>query len=255
MKVESLLEMVLPEERRYLGLILVVAGLAHVGAFFVFKTPVLPWLRQPKAPQQVVWWGSGEEGRLGLDGGAQQVLALRDPRVAVLPPEPTVRAFALRLPVLRGLEEVSPGGERKEGWLVSDLPPYAERVHVVGVPWEPLPMPVEVESPPALRGSIWRLEGALAERKMVRRPQVGRPEVDAPLGVTVVRVEVGPEGLVTGAYVGESSGSFEVDRAGLAAARAMSFAPLPGRETMRGTVTFFWDYAEKGTFLETGGGR
>ncbi|MFQ3671215.1 MAG: TonB family protein [Verrucomicrobiia bacterium] len=253
MKIESLMEVVLPEERRYLGLVLVLATAAHVAAFFVFKVPTMPVVRQPKAPMQVVLWGVEGEGAGGLDGAALRLMEVRDPRVGVLPPVESVRAFAKRLPVLRGLEEEGEV-EALRPLLPMELPPYAERIKVVGARWEPVAMPVVVESPPSPRGSSWQVGGAVAERRVLRRPVLGRPEVDGPLGVTVVRIAVGREGLVVGAHVAESSGSFEVDRQGLAAVRGMTFEPVAQEGLAQGTVTLFWDYAERGGFPERGRG-
>ncbi|GAB4239420.1 MAG: hypothetical protein OHK005_00870 [Candidatus Methylacidiphilales bacterium] len=254
MKIESLLEIVLPEERRYFGLILLVAALGHLAAFFVFKVPPLPQLRQPKGPMQVVLWGEDVGGSSRLDPSALRVMEVRDPRVAVLPPEEPVRVFAQRLPVLRGLDEPMVAGEM-DSWLAMDLPSYRERIKVVGARWEPLPMPVVVESPPALRGSSWQVSGALADRKVVHRPVLGRPEADTALGVTVIRLQVGKEGLVLVAHVTESSGSFEVDRQGLAAVRRMAFEPVAAPDVEAGQITLFWDYAERGLFPEPAGGN
>lgn len=247
----AFLETVLPPERRYLGLIIFISLVAHVAMFFVIKVPILPGLRQAKAPLSVVLWTS-EASRGTLGFAEESLMSVRDPRLSILPPETIDRMFARRLPTLQVPEEEQPGEAPVTEWLPSHLASYAERVPVVGGSWQPGPMAVDVESPPPLSGTTFTVDGPLGNRPVLRRPVLGRPQVDSPLGVTVIGVQVNPEGLVEALWVETSSGDFQVDRAGLGAVRAMSFRQADGKERQAGRVTIYWDYTEKLGFDEGG---
>jgi TonB family protein len=248
-------DLLVPVERRPLGLLIAVSLAAHLACFFVFTTAPLPVLRGPRPPLTVSLAPPEQMDPDNLPTAERPALLdILDPRGLAVPRTPLPEPDALHsmmwarpaaAPVDKG-GSFSPAMDRLPV-LREDLPDPSDRLGTMNRLFMPPPAGVVVEAPPALSGTTWQIDGALSGRAVVKKPELARPEVRDPLKVSVLQIVANPNGMVEAGFVEESSGDSAIDQAGLRALRGMRFAPLAaGNNKMQtGRVTLFWDFAEK----------
>jgi TonB family protein len=248
-------DLLVPVERRPLGFLIALSLAGHIACFFLFVTPTPPLLRAPRPPLTVSLAPlAPADPESPPTAERPALLDILDPRVLAIPQSPLPEPEALHaLNHDRPGPGAAPGSEKRPQALDrlpvprQGLSSLSDRLGTMNRLFMPAPAAVVVETPPALSGTAWQIDGALAGRAVVKKPELGRPEVRDPLKATVLQIVANPNGLVEAGFVEESCGDSAIDQAGLHALRGMRFAPLPpgNTKTQTGRVTLFWDFAEK----------
>jgi TonB family protein len=247
MTVYELWEKVFPYEKRWLGLILFVSLLGHLAAFFIFQIQPVDARTPLERPHRLTWISASsvQGGEMVSDPFAW--IRWRDPSAIALPQS--------NVPDPPPLEE--------EGWSRSRraLPPLAPfnpletnqpgREFLLGSVLESIrhpeveEMPLAMEAPPKLSGTVVVLRRTLENRNVIRKVELPRPETRESLRSTIYFLEVMPSGLVLNVRIDQSCGNTEIDQLGLEKLRQWRFAPEPGMEdSVWGRVDVFWDYRE-----------
>jgi len=247
MTIYELWERVFPYEKRWLGLILFISLLGHVAAFFFFQIQPLDVRTPLERPHRLTWIspGSLEGGTMVSDPFAW--IRWRDPSAIALPqssvPDPPPLdelAWSESRPELPALNPFNPlesegGAEDPLQGLVLDsmLRPRVKE------------MPLPMEAPPKLSGSVVVLRQHLDQRGVIEKVELPRPETRQSLRSSVYFLEVLSSGVVMNVRIDQSCGDASVDRMGMEVLREWRFEPagLPG-SSIWGRVDVFWDFRE-----------
>jgi TonB family protein len=247
MMAHDLWERVMPPERRWFGLILLVVALAH-GAVVVLLRLEMPMGRVHHARARQVTLITERLQSPVLGGGNWAAwLDWRDPSAVALPwtplPAPALPPVDSGLPGSPVLPPVDPA----RGELPDTLPGgLEERAGARVRTGARDPMPIPVEAPPRLSGTRYRIDWARAERKLLSNPQLPQPRTDLSLRRTQLSVLVNRLGLVESVLVLESSGDDAVDQTAVREVRGWRFAADPAAPELESAqVSVFWDLKEK----------
>lgn len=247
MTLHQLFDFLIPEERRPLGLLILLSLVIHVGAFFVFKSPpYYPKAIKAAAPKATLLQLSSA----GANGRVSAWVDLFDPSVIALPSKE---------PHTSTVEELSP--HFNDAWpilespvplipthtelpiLPDSLPPLAERASESIQPSTAQPMSVAIETPPVLRGTDLQFSNGLAKREVSHRETL--PQVKSTLTLlrpTALRVAVDAQGVVAYAMIDESCGDSTVDLLAVQALKNWRFAETESQKALQwGRATVFWD--------------
>jgi len=190
----QLWERVLPQEKRWLGLLITLSLFLHLAVFFVFRIESLPEARALERPPSVVFISS-ETGKSRLDGSDPMMwINWRDPAVIALPRAPIPDPVPLErkrsgderlmtlpeLPEWNPLKTGNPGVEQELKSLVNENMGDAR----------PTAMPLNVEAPPKLSGTVVVQQGLLKGRAVIRRVELPRPQTKVSLRASEYYVQV-----------------------------------------------------------------
>jgi hypothetical protein len=100
-----------------------------------------------------------------------------------------------------------------------------------------------IQSPVTVNQSVLRVLGPLANRGVIRTPELPAPNNPTPMRAAQVRIGVGADGLVRYALIDRSCGSESVDAQAVVLARQIRFEAEQGSEPTAltwGIVRFLW---------------
>jgi TonB family protein len=101
----------------------------------------------------------------------------------------------------------------------------------------------ELEAPPAINESVFRVTGMLEARSVVRAPRIPTLTSELPVRPTRVRAGVAADGTVRFAVLERSSGNEMVDARAVELARQLRFEPATGADATAltwGVLRFLW---------------
>ncbi|MEM6883649.1 MAG: energy transducer TonB [Verrucomicrobiota bacterium] len=243
----QLWESVLPQEKRWLGLIVMASLVLHVAVFFVFRIESLPEAGVIERPPSVVFI-SPDTSRNRMDGSDPMMwINWRDPAVIALPSAPIPEPLPL---------DSKPGAEYKSQPL-PDLPEWnALKTPNLGVAQElkllvnenmersrTEAMPLNVEAPPKLSGTVVVRQGPLKDRGVVRQIKLPRPQTKVSLKASEYYVQVLAGGAVVQVKIDRSCGNSAIDQEGLSILKKWRFEPIDGEDVWARMVVF-WDFQE-----------
>lgn len=249
------LDFVLPRERRYLGAILLVSLLGHLFCFVLFKVRVEPPMRPPRPPMQVTL-ASMPPVVSEIQEASVSLLDIRNPSVFAVPPLlPGEEKRMMGVPEIYAPPlDLMAGSKMPAGMGLSASLDAVEARAIRSIEaLKPSAMPIAIETPPPLSGSSFLLTGPVSERRVVRKPDLPKPETKSiDLGCTVIQILVNQNGLVEFADIEESCRDSSIDQMGMNAARALVFTPTVKTEAslQQGRLTIYWDFVEKSAPLE-----
>jgi len=243
----QLWERVLPQEKRWLGLIIAASLALHMAVFFMFRIESLPEAGAIERPPGVVFI-SKDTARNRLNGSDPMMwINWRDPAVIALPKAPIPKPVPF---------EGKPGASY-ESRALPDLPEWDPlKTKNLGVEQElkslvnqnmetsnTPAMPLNVEAPPKLSGTVVVLQGALKGRKVVHRIELPRPQTKVSLRASEYYVRVLSGGAVVQIKVDRSCGDTTIDQQGLSILKKWRFGPVEGDDVWA-RVVVFWDFQE-----------
>jgi TonB family protein len=243
MTIHDVWERVFPPEKRWLGLVIVGSLALHVMGMVLLDVRWPEGSRFPVRPRQATLMSSA----VGWSGGTREGLELwmrwRDPSVIAIPRSP--------LPDPPQMADMRP---RPESWELPESLGQAaplmpeERDHSLREEireWNLLrrakPSSLPVVAPSPLSGSRVKFQGSLAEREVIKRVPLPRPQTSESLKVTVLLLGVRPDGGVDSVFVEESSLDSSVDQKGIEALKQWRFAPTEASGNEFGRVIVYWD--------------
>ncbi len=246
----QLWETIFPQEKRWLGLIITASLIMHLAVFFIFRIESLPEGRVPDRPASVVFISS-DTGINRLDGSdPMKWIDWRDPAVIALPRAPIPKPLPLIVDQTASYQQ-QPLPELPT-WNPLEVPQTDVASELNAVVQSSMkntataPMPLTVEAPPKLSGSVVVMQGALKNRKVVNRLELPRPQTKVSLTATEYYVRVLSGGAVVQVKVDRSSGSTEIDQEGANVLKKWQFEALEGEtEDAWGRVIVFWDFQEE----------
>lgn len=246
MNLEEIWDTVMPPERRWLGMIVMLVALLHLLALAWVQIDLPAGsLQAPRARQVTLMLPVHPPGTIGEESWAvwldwKDPSAIALPWTPLLPPAlpPSTPALSAPPPVPPlPLEDPLPGGQ---GLGIGQR--AAQSLHTT----RPPPMPIPLETPPALSGTLYRIDGLRSGRSLLTVPRLPRPRTDLALQRTVLNVLINRSGLVESALVQDSSMDPAVDMLAVQNVRTWRFTAdptAPEPEAVR--VTFFWDLQAK----------
>jgi TonB family protein len=249
MSLLQLWDVLVPKEKRPLGVLLLGSLALHISVFFIFKIdPIPPTIGAPSQPRVSL---VSSESSAGTDLNAW--FEIFDPSMIALPsskPEPRtlhpIEHQAETFPDLPHPPVLIPFRVTLPTLNLS-LPPLPQRAETsIARRLETLrPMPLEVETPPPLSGTEVQLDRPLSQRDVTRRTALPQPQTTLALAPTILRLAVNAEGIPVHALILESSGDSAVDRLALENLKNWRFKPLENDSEQSGfqwsRATVFWD--------------
>jgi hypothetical protein len=107
-------------------------------------------------------------------------------------------------------------------------------------------MPLTIEAPPKLSGTVVVLEGKLKGREIIKRLEMPRPQTKVSLMSTEYYVRVLSSGTVIQVMVDRSCGNTSIDQQGLSILKQWRFGAIEGDSSdIWGRVSVFWDFQEE----------
>lgn len=247
MTVYELWERVFPYEKRWLGLIIFISLLGHAAAFFFFQIQPVNVRTPLERPHRLTWISASnmEAGAIVSDPFAW--IRWQDPSAIALPqssvPEPPPmkeldwRQGGRELPSLPQFNPLEREGEERDR-LQSQVLDSILRPEVKE-------MPLTMEAPPKLSGTVVVLRRNLAPRRVVEKVELPRPETSQSLRSSIYFLEVLPSGVVINVRIDQSCGDADVDRIGMETLRKWRFEPSGTPDgSIWGRVDVFWDFRE-----------
>ncbi|MFH1067699.1 MAG: TonB family protein [bacterium] len=251
MTLHQLWDFLVPEEKRPLGWLIFFALLAHVSAFFLFKSET-SYLKPVQTFQpRVMLMRSVETSVGGMTSGWVDLL---DPSMIALPlaqlADEGFKKDVSRLqkiwPVKFPSSLLVPASVQTAHLFVT-LGELTKRAAAsISLP-RAKPMPVPIETPPPLSGTAVQFFGGLTKREAVKREPLPQPESPLALRPSVLRLAVDEQGVVAHVFLDESSGDSAIDLQAVKNLRNWRFAPLtkktePTADKLQwGRATVFWD--------------
>lgn len=241
-------ERVFPQEKRRLGLIIGFSLVAHVAFFFFFQIEQLPHDGVLERPPAVVFI-SNEITSSRLNGPNPMMwINWRDSSVIAMPdadvPEPDIKRnheesllVTQRLPDLPEWQPL----EIQKRTVAEDLKTLVENKMRLS---RPEAMPLRVEAPPKLSGSVVEFGQRLKDREVLKKVQLPRPQTKISLTATEYFLRVLPGGAVTEVKVNRSCGDPEIDQQGVRALTQWRFSPVAEASDIWARATVFWDFKE-----------
>lgn len=250
MTLHQLWDLLIPEEKRFLGWLIFLSLLVHISAFFLFKSETSYSKPVPVFQPRVTLMRPVETSIGGVTSGWVNLL---DPSVIALPlsqlSDEEFKKDVSRLqkiwPVQFPVSLLAPAAVKTTYLPITleELPKRAEAS--LSLP-APKPMPVPVEAPPSLSGTAVQFSGDLAKREEVKHDALPQPTSPLALRPSVLRLAVDDQGVVVYVFLDESSGDSAIDLQAVKALRNWRFAPLKGAKPdsdklQWGRATVFWD--------------
>ncbi len=240
-------ELLLPPQRRWLGLFIVGSLLLHLAGFFVFRLDPLSTRAYVSRPRQVTLMDPRLELGAGRGGDWTQWLDWRDTSAIALPWSPLVEPDVPEMTPIPGAGIPLPDSPKASHVLPRELSgTLAENAEKLIGNTVRQPMPLRVESPPPMSGTTYRLEGKISGRKVIGQPVLPQPRTDLSLKITILGLGIDRRGEVISALVEETSGDPSVDQLAVQSVQSWLFAPRTGgAEADWGRMVVFWDLNEK----------
>ncbi|MEM1156744.1 MAG: hypothetical protein AAF649_04435 [Verrucomicrobiota bacterium] len=243
----QLWERVLPQEKRWLGLVITASLVLHLVVFFIFRIESLPDSRTIARPPGVVFL-SYDTTTSRLDASNPMMwINWRDPAVIALPRAPVPDPAPLqrkarahqKLTSLPDLPEWDPLKTQNLG-VAQEL---KSRVDETMKTPQTVAMPLNVEAPPKLSGTVVVQQGALRGRKVRRRIELPRPQTKVNLRASEYYVQVLAGGAVVQVKLDRSCGDTLIDQEGLNILKKWRFEAVEG-EDIWARLIVFWDFQE-----------
>ncbi|MDR1191161.1 MAG: energy transducer TonB [Verrucomicrobiales bacterium] len=237
----ELWEKLFPPERHWLAWLVTLALLVHIALLVTVKIkPLVPSAPPPHPPPPAaLLTAAAGENPAWLDW--------RDPSAAILPrgPLPPLTASprppappALAAPPLTAspLASVS---------VAPRLPSIVQQIRDTLTAFRPIPMNVQIETPPRLSGSVVEFSGSLATRALAAKTELPQPEVDRNLQATICLLAVNALGLVENVMVDSSCDDPAVDQLAVRELANWRFTPQPATPLQWGRATVYWHLKDK----------
>ena len=243
----DLWERVMPPERRWFGLIMLMVGLAHAAVFVLLRVEMPDGRVHHARARHVTLITERLQAPVLGEGNWAAWLDWKDPSAVALPwtplPSPALPPVESGLPDTPVLPPVNAGWSGLPTGLPGALEERASmrvRTHARD------PMPIPVETPPRLSGTRHRADWPRVERKLLSTPQLPQPRTDLSLRRTQLSVLVNKLGLVESVLILESSGDDAVDQSAVQVVRGWRFASDPAAPELEAVqISIFWDLKEK----------
>ncbi|MFZ5806168.1 MAG: hypothetical protein ACOY3I_03030 [Verrucomicrobiota bacterium] len=253
MTLQQLLDFLLPEERRSLGIFILISVALHLCGFFLFKSAVLYSKIAIISPPRVTLLTFTDPS-----GHASTWMDLLDPRHVAFP-VPTFQSSTIKR---EGFDEILPTLElpaqnipvsAEPISLPSALDDLAKRAAKSIVPSTTLPMPMVVETPPALSGTDISIQGALSKRNVIYKEPLPLARSSLTLLLpTLLRMAADSHGIVAYVLIDESCGDPEVDLLAVQALKNWRFAEIPAKNGLQWSkVVVFWDVQTTAAEIQT----
>ncbi len=239
-------ERILPPERRWLGLICLFSLGLHSVFFFLFQVEVQPKRERSTRPPRVFLLTNQSRADAIFESNPMVWVDWRDPMAIAYPeaamPEPprpnrpqeTAQNQALPTlpewnPLLRPGSQVEPGLEKR----VAEKMKTSKRTS----------MPLPLEAPPKLSGTVVQFQGALRDRVLVKKVEMPRPPTSEILKPSEYFVMVGRGGQIARVRLDRTSGNSALDIEGMALLRQWQFeAQSNAKEDEWSRAVIYWDY-------------
>jgi TonB family protein len=250
MTLHQLWDFLMPYERRWLGLMILISVLLHTVPFFFLRiNPSVPHLItrtqptltvlsfEPAEPIQQEWTAWAE---------------LFDPRKIALPDLSEQKSeFKMKELVAPQFEDVWNFQQNGPAF----LSPRTLSLRIVDWPeslesrasenlnfFSPQPMPLPVETPPRISGTEVNLTEPLSKRDILKKEPLPQPRTTLALRSTIIRIAVNEEGVVMYALVDESCGDSTIDLLAVQTLRNWRFVANPKQTTLEwAKATILWD--------------
>ncbi len=242
----ELWEGLLPPERRWLGLLVLISLAGHLGCFFIFKVETPPSAGVPQRPQQVTLLSAG--GADMVAAGSMVWMDWRDPSVMALPRSPLPelsRISSLPEWKQKGPESAPLPQQFREFVLKDDIASLSQQVSDSLKELKPEPKGLQIETPPPLSGTVVQITGALTDRAIQKKTELPQPAVDRDLKTTVLSFSVNEEGMIENILVDSSCEDSSVDQLAVRELRNWKFAPVADTPTQWGKALIYWHFKEK----------
>ena len=244
----ELWELLLPPERRWLGLIVLISLAGHGACFFLFKVQPVASAGLPARPGQVTLISTALPARAGSSAGGGMIwMEWRDPSVIALPRSPLPGLTGnLRLPQWKQEE---PAGAATAPLSFHEFTPRADMASLSQQVSDDLkelkmePKGVQIETPPPLSGTIVQITGALSERVITKKTELSQPPADRDLKATVLSLSVNMQGVVENVLVDTSCEDSAIDQVAVRELKNWRFGPAPALQW--GKAFIYWHFKEK----------
>jgi|GEM_PF-987341 len=251
MTLHQIWDLLMPEERRWLGLFVLLSFLIHFSIFFLFRTPIdfTAQIHRSNPPRITLlsiaenssttsqnpsaWWNIFDPRLLALPTKQDTI----DPHTHSNNPsldDKYLTSLPLPDPIPVNSTTPTPFGK---GTSIEQM--AIESLSLV----QPDPKPILVESPPRVHGTRVIIHGPLSTRGITRRSDLPQPPSTQTLRATVLRIAVDASGTPSHILIDESSGDSNVDAQAATILGDWRFTPLPpdSKGIEWGRATVFWD--------------
>lgn len=251
MTLHELWDELMRPERRWFGFMLFVSLLGHAGVFFIFQTPAAHPSKNFIHPTKVEWIGPLNSSFASPSiqrNNIQSWLALMDPRRIAIPSatasfEERISSSADREWLDFSFEELLPAQTDASSHWQMNVPEtflLAEQAANSILKDRISPMPLSVEAPPRVSGTVVEIRGELAARRLFNHTSFPQPKGNTAVEPTYIRLFVDSEGVVIAALLEKTSTSSELDNQALQLIQKWQFEPSK-KSLQQAIVGVFWD--------------